>query len=125
MRDESWGSDSYRVTWFAGQSVTFRADDAGYHHRCRGAILQQFLIEAMVLAGTGGLIGAMIGIGLSVLAARLAPALGATAGTFAPVVTVPSVMVSVGVSLMIGIVAGGYPANRAARMRPIEALRHQ
>jgi putative ABC transport system permease protein len=40
-------------------------------------------------------------------------------------VSVGSVVLAFTVSLLIGLVAGGYPANRAARMRPIDALRHQ
>ncbi|HEV7830285.1 MAG TPA: ABC transporter permease, partial [Pseudonocardiaceae bacterium] len=91
----------------------------------RRAILQQFLIESIVLAGIGGIIGIVVGVGLSVLAASITPVLGPAFGSFAPTVSLPSVVLSFGVSLAIGVIAGGYPANRAARLRPIEALRYQ
>ena len=42
-----------------------------------------------------------------------------------PVVSIGSIILSLSISLAIGLVAGGYPANRAARLRPIEALRYQ
>ncbi|MGH3833697.1 MAG: ABC transporter permease [Pseudonocardiaceae bacterium] len=80
-------------------------------------------IESIVLAGLGGLIG--VGVGLSYLGATVAHAFGPTIGTFAPAVTIPSVALSFGISLVIGLVAGGYPANRAARLRPVEALRYE
>ncbi|HET9254122.1 MAG TPA: ABC transporter permease, partial [Pseudonocardiaceae bacterium] len=93
-----------------------------------GAILKQFLTESIVLSGLGGLIGIGAGIGLSFLGGVIAPSLDPASGafaSFAPVVSIPSVIISFGISVMIGLLAGGYPANRAARMRPVEALRYE
>ncbi|MGH3799729.1 MAG: ABC transporter permease, partial [Pseudonocardiaceae bacterium] len=91
----------------------------------RRAILEQFLIESVVLAGLGGIIGVGVGVGLSALGATIAPAFGPTFATFAPAVTIPSIVISFSISLLIGLIAGGYPANRAARLQPIEALRYE
>ncbi len=109
-------------------SVTERTREIGIRKAIgatRRAILQQFLIESTVLAGLGGLIGAFVGISLSLLAAAIAPDLDPILATFAPTVTIPSVVLLFVVSLAIGLVAGSYPANRAARLRPVEALRHE
>ncbi|MEO7195913.1 MAG: ABC transporter permease [Pseudonocardiaceae bacterium] len=109
-------------------SVTERTREIGIRKAIgatRRAILEQFLIESLVLAGLGGVIGILVGVGLSLLGAAVAPAFGPTFATFAPAVTISSVVISFGISLAIGLIAGGYPANRAARLRPIEALRFQ
>jgi len=109
-------------------SVTERTREIGIRKAIgatRRAILEQFLIESLVLAGLGGVIGILVGVGLSILGATVAPAFGPTFATFAPAVTISSVAISFAISLAIGLIAGGYPANRAARLRPIEALRFQ
>jgi putative ABC transport system permease protein len=88
----------------------------------RKAILKQFLIESTVLAGLGGLAGVVVGVGLSLLGKSV----GASFGQFAPPeLSIGSVVLAFTVSLGIGLFFGAYPANRAARMRPIDALRYE
>jgi putative ABC transport system permease protein len=112
-------------------SVTERTREIGIRKAIgatRRAILEQFLIESIVLAGLGGLVGVGVGIGLSLLAGTIAPSLDPASGIFsgfAPVLSVLPVAVSFGISLVIGLIAGGYPAYRAAQLRPIEALRYE
>ncbi|MHA6630854.1 ABC transporter permease [Pseudonocardia sichuanensis] len=86
-------------------------------------ILGQFLLESIFLSGLGGLMGIALGVGLSVTGALVLPQL--IPDFPAPVVDPASVIFSFTISLVIGLVAGGYPANRASRLRPIEALRYQ
>lgn len=80
-------------------------------------VLLQFLIEAVVLAAMGGIIGIVLATGASILLARLmdVPYL------FNPGVNLLSFLFSAG----IGVLFGYFPARRAARMDPIEALRHE
>jgi putative ABC transport system permease protein len=86
-------------------------------------VLGQFLIEAMVLSGLGGALGIAVGAVLSAEAENI-PAI-ASSNFPPPVVSVPSVLLAFGVSVGIGLFFGIYPANRAARLHPIEALRHE
>jgi putative ABC transport system permease protein len=90
-----------------------------------GAILEQFLLESITLTGAGGLIGLGIGLFLSELSAWLAPFFGPAFAHYRPVVSITSVVVALTFSILIGIIAGGYPAFRAARLQPIQALRYQ
>ena len=89
----------------------------------RSDVLVQFLIEAMVLSGLGG----ALGIALGALLAREAPRIPAIANSSfpTPVVSAPSVLLAFGVSVGIGLFFGIYPANRAAALHPIEALRYE
>lgn len=80
-------------------------------------VLLQFLIEAVVLASLGGLIGIVLATGASVLLAQLMQVPYA----FQPGINALSFVFSAG----IGVVFGYFPARRAARMDPIEALRHE
>jgi len=101
-------------------SVTDRTREIGVR-KALGAtrldILLQFLVEAATLTGIGGLIGIFLGLGFG----RLATAAMRIEATTPLVCTVVAVIVSVG----IGVVFGLLPANRAARLDPVEALRYE
>ena len=102
-------------------SVTERTREVGLRKAVgakRGDILLQFLAEAVVLSGIGGLMG----VGLGVVGAQvITPLLGGTQA----LVTGQSVLLAVAVSLAIGVFFGLYPANRAAALNPIDALRYE
>ncbi len=89
----------------------------------RSDILLQFLIESMFLSGFGGLFGIVVGAGLSAYLATIASRISSSFPP--PVVSIPSVLLAFGVSVGIGLFFGIYPANRAAALKPIEALRYE
>lgn len=86
------------------------------------AISIQFLLEAMFIAGVGGLIGVASGVGLTWILSRLVSSGG---GDFAFHVETWSVGLGFGLSLVTGVVFGLFPALRAARLDPVEALRFE
>lgn len=101
-------------------SVTERTREIGLR-KAVGAktidILAQFIIEAVILT----LIGGVLGIGLGYLAGKIAePMLG-----FTPIVSINSIFLAVGVSSFIGLLFGIYPAAKASRLNPIDALRYE
>ncbi len=102
-------------------TVTERTREIGIR-RALGAkrrdITQQFLIETVVLSGVGGLLGVAIGIAIPQIIIYFIPEQKA-------IVTPDSVALAFGISVGIGILFGLYPAQRAAMMDPIEALRHE
>lgn len=101
-------------------SVTSRTREIGVR-KAMGAtrrdVLWQFLVEAATLTGVGGAIGIALGLGLGEVLKRL---LGFHAG-----VPVWSAVVATSVSVAIGLFFGLFPANRAARLDPVEALRYE
>jgi putative ABC transport system permease protein len=102
-------------------SVTERTREIGIRKAVgakRRDILIQFLVEAMVLSLIGGGIGIALGITGSQVVASLADELNT-------VVTGDVIMLSTGVSAAVGLLFGIYPAYRAARLHPIDALRYE
>jgi ABC-type antimicrobial peptide transport system permease subunit len=84
----------------------------------RGAhILWQFLVEAVVLCLSGGIIGIAIGRGVSLLVRTIA--------RWPTAISIPAIVASVIVAATVGIVFGFYPAWKASRLDPIEALRYE
>lgn len=106
-------------------TVTERTREIGIR-RALGAkrrdITLQFLVEAVVQTSLGGLMGVAIGLATVYSVPRLAERL-----LESPLPTrlhVPSIFLSLGVSIGVGVLFGWYPAQRAAKLDPIEALRH-
>lgn len=86
------------------------------------AIRNQFLLEASTLTGLGGLVGIIVGVAVSYLISLLMKALGYD---WAFVISLTSVVLAVGVSVLTGVVFGLYPAFKAAKLNPIDALRYE
>ena len=101
-------------------SVTERTREIGLR-KAVGArahdILMQFIVEALVISLLGGLLGLTIGV----LFAGLIGALG----ILTPVISASSVIMALGFSMAVGLFFGIYPARRASRLNPIDALRYE
>ena len=101
-------------------SVTERTREIGIRKSLgakSGAIMSQFVIEAGTVSGVGGILGIIIGAVVAVVAGKL---LGLTATP-----SVGAIAIAFGVSVGIGILFGYLPAKSAARLNPIDALRHE
>ena len=101
-------------------SVTERTREIGIR-KAIGArkrdVLWQFLIESVVISGVGGLIGIVLGFGVGKIIASISP-LPAS-------ISLWSIFLGIGFSSAVGIFFGIYPASKAARLNPIEALRYE
>ncbi len=100
-------------------SVTERTREIGIRKAIgakRRNILLQFLIESVVLSGMGGLLGLMLGYGLMhMLENYLGMSVAASAGV---------AQLAMGFSMFVGVVFGLYPANKASKLKPIDALHY-
>jgi putative ABC transport system permease protein len=101
-------------------SVTERTGEIGLRKALgatRGDLLRQFLIEAAMLSVAGGVLGVCVAL----LAGTLVPRFT----SIAVAITVEPVLIAVAVAAAVGLIFGVYPAVRASRLEPIEALRSQ
>ena len=101
-------------------SVTERTREIGIR-RALGArrrdIVMQFLVETVILSGAGGILGVLLGVAIPFVVTH-------TAG-MNTIITFWSPPLAFGISALVGVVFGIYPAVRAAEMDPVEALRHE
>jgi len=101
-------------------SVTERTREIGIRMAIgarRRDILIQFLLESVIITMAGGVVGIVVGIGLAYATTRVFDVL--------TTVTATPVLLAFFVSVAVGIFFGLYPASKAARLRPIDALRYQ
>jgi macrolide transport system ATP-binding/permease protein len=101
-------------------SVTERTKEIGLRKAVgakRRDILLQFLAESIVVSVSGGLLGILLGVGFSIIIAK---GLG-----WPTLISGSSIVLSFGFSVLIGIVFGSYPASKASKLHPIEALRYE
>ena len=101
-------------------SITERTKEIGTRKALgatNGSIRLQFITESVVICVIGGIIGIVVGVGLGTFAVKL---MGYDAA-----VSVSSIVIAVMFSMAIGIFFGYYPANKAAKLNPIDALRYE
>ena len=109
-------------------SVTERTREIGIRKslgaKCRD-IRSQFIIEAGTTSAIGGVLGIILGVIMAnVFTIIMAAVMGGDSANFSATPTLSGVMVSFGVSVAIGILFGYLPANKAAKLNPIDALRY-
>jgi putative ABC transport system permease protein len=107
-------------------SVTERIREIGVRKALgarRRDILRQFLVESMILSAFGGALGV---VGAATFSFALAQVLGGImSANFSAPVRPWAVALALGVSSIVGLIAGIYPASRAAALDPVEALRNE
>lgn len=109
-------------------SVTERTSEIGIRKALgatNGAIRTQFIIESIIICIIGGVIGIIIGTLMGALGAQLMATLSGSAPPGFVVPSLNAILIAVGFSTFIGVFFGYYPANKAAKLNPIDALRYE
>jgi putative ABC transport system permease protein len=92
-------------------------------------IMSIFIIEGVLMSGVGGTIGIVLGVfgsqALTLILGSFMSMGGGSSFQLVPIITITSVVLAVAVSLIVGILSSLYPAWKAARMSPIEAVRYE
>jgi putative ABC transport system permease protein len=88
-------------------------------------IFVQFIAESITLSVFGGVMGVGVGIVVVRILRHAMSEGGGSGASSPPVLSIPAVMIGLGFSVFVGVVAGLYPALRASRLDPIEALRYE
>jgi putative ABC transport system permease protein len=90
-------------------------------------IMNIFIIEGVLMSGVGGVIGIILGVFGSQALTLILGSFMSMGGSFnlVPIITIMSVVLAVAVSLIVGVLSSLYPAWKAARMSPIEAVRYE
>jgi putative ABC transport system permease protein len=106
-------------------SVTERIREIGLR-KAVGAKRRDILIQFLIEAATLGLCGGAAGVGVGWIIVKIMSVVATNAGfAFQPVIPGYAIVLAAGVAISIGLVSGLYPAIRAARLDPIESLRHE
>jgi putative ABC transport system permease protein len=105
-------------------SVTERTREIGIR-KAVGARRQDILIQFLLESATLSLMGGVIGVGLGWVASRLMGTFQLGSSGINPVVGLDTVVMATVFSMAVGVFFGVYPATRAARLNPIEALRYE
>ena len=87
-------------------------------------ILRQFLIEAVLLSGMGGVVGIILGVTASMSVTSLINHFSGDA-QWPVIVSIPAAVIALVFACGVGLIFGYYPARRASRLDPIEALRYE